>query len=84
MQRGANPTTCQEYRGDELVLQDNQEYRVAEGDVEDIHEWRQPKAVDRCWVCVGVCGQRSSITTTTEIKEEEDYHWVAVRTTTYR
>lgn len=40
------------------MLQDNQEYRVAEGDVEDIHEWRQPKAVDRCWVCVGVCGQR--------------------------
>lgn len=41
------------------MLQDNQEYRVAEGDVEDIHEWRQPKAVDRCWVCVGVCGQGS-------------------------
>ena len=56
---GGNPTTCQEYRGDKLVLQDNQEYRVAEGDVEDIHEWRQPEAVDRCWVCVGVCGQGS-------------------------
>ena len=62
------------------MLQDNQEYRVAEGDVEDIHEWRQPKAVDRCWVCVA---RGSSITTTTEIKEEEDYHWVAVMTTTY-
>ena len=65
------------------MLQDNQEYRVAEGDVEDIHEWRQPKAVDRCWVCVGVCGQGSFITTTTEIKEEADYHCVSVRTTTY-
>ena len=41
-----------------LVLQDNQEYRVAERDVDDIHRWRQPKAVDGCWVCVDVCGQR--------------------------
>ena len=32
--------------------------RVAEGDVDTIHRWRQPKAVDRCWVCVGVGGQR--------------------------
>ena len=64
------------------MLQDNQEYRVAEEDVEDIHEWRQPKAVDRCWVCVGVA-RGSSITTTTEIKEEADYHCMSVRTTTY-
>ena len=34
------------------MLQDNQEYRVAEGDVDDIHRWRQPKAADGCWVCV--------------------------------
>ena len=32
------------------------------------------------WVCVA---RGPSIATTTEIKEEEDYHWVAVRTTTY-
>ena len=57
---GGNPTTtCQEYRGERLVLQDNQEYRVAERDVDDIHRWRQPKAIDGCWVCVGVCGQRA-------------------------
>ena len=63
------------------MLQDNQEYRVAERDVDDIHRWRQPKAVDGCWVCVA---KWPSITTTTEIREEADYHWVAVRATTYR
>ena len=54
-------TAAGEYRESATVLPDNQKYRVAEGDVDNIHRWRQPiaKAVDRCWVCVGVCGKRA-------------------------
>ena len=34
---------------------------AAERDIDNIHKWRQLKAVDRCWVGVGVGAKGSSI-----------------------